>query len=469
MKLPRLFRTTAVRLAFRYALIYLVVLVVAVAAFDWMSGRYINARMEAALAAEFAELSKMADSNSLSGLADAIQQRSREDAATTRLYLLTDKAGEKIAGNLGAGPEEQSFVADGRVHKAWIDADLIPGRLYVDEAYLPVVARTLPGGERLLVAHTAKQAAGLHEVNELLIEVLGASVLVALIMSIIMGRTILTRMDTIGRTAGEIMAGDLSQRVPVTRRHDEFDALAERLNRMLDRNQTLIRSMREVTDNVAHDLRSPLARLRNRLEVTLLEPRSDEEYRQAMNSCIEDADGLIKTFNALLGIAQAESGSVRAPFRAVDLNELARDLSELYEPLAETGGLSFSLRTAAGAATVAGNRDLLAQAIGNLLDNAIKYTPAGGSVRLTVETADGAVTIGVADSGPGIPAAERTRVLGRFVRLDAARNTPGNGLGLSLVRAVAGLHDAELSLDDAHPGLRVSLNFKGADRPTANA
>ncbi len=461
----RLFRTTAVRLAFRYALIYLLVLVVAVTAFDWTSARYIDSRMETALAAEFAELSDMVDRNGLSGLAHAIQSRSREDAATTRLYLLTDHAGEKLAGNLGGGPEDEGFVADGQVHKAWIDADLIPGHLYEDEAYLPIVGRMLPGGGRLLLAHTAKQAEGLHEVNELLIEVLGASVLVALIMSIITGRTILRRMDSIGRTAGEIMAGDLSQRVPVTRMHDEFDALAERLNRMLDRTQTLIRGMREVTDNVAHDLRGPLTRLRNRLEVTLLEPRSEPEYRQAMGSCVEDADGLIKTFNALLGIAQAESGSVRTPFRAVDLNALARDLSDLYEPLAEAGGLSFSLQTAEGAATVACNRDLLAQAIGNLLDNAIKYTPEGGTVELAVEPSNAAVTIRVTDSGPGVPESERTRVLGRFVRLDAARNTPGNGLGLSLVKAVAALHDAELSLADAAPGLQVSLRFKGPDQP----
>lgn len=466
MKRPSVLRTTAVRLALRYALIYLLALGAAVAAFNWSSGRYIGAKMQAALAEDFTRLTTVAEHGGVAELSAAIEQRTR-GGDHSRFYLLTDADGGKIAGNLSAWPDDEAVVTDGRVHNAWIDAALIPGDDYEDDAYLPVVAQTLTGGGRLLLAHGARQAEGLHEINELLIEVLGASVLVALVMSILTGRTILRRMDGVGRTADEILAGDLSRRVPVTHANDEFDALAERLNRMLERNQALIRGMREVTDNVAHDLRSPLTRLRNRLEVTLLESRSEAEYRQAMSDCIDDADGLIRTFNALLGIAQVESGNHRAPFRPVDLNQIAHDLAELYGPLAEARELVFTLETTDGEAMINGNRDLLAQALGNLLDNAIKYTPAGGHVRLCVAREGATSTVSVTDSGPGIPASDRTRVLDRFVRLDSSRRTPGNGLGLSLVKAVAKRHDAELVLEDVHPGLRVRLSFNQAISPNS--
>jgi signal transduction histidine kinase len=274
-------------------------------------------------------------------------------------------------------------------------------------------------------------------------------------------------MDEIGRGAERIAAGDLSQRLPVSTRGDEFDALAGRLNAMLERIEQLIGGMREVTDNVAHDLRSPLARLRNRLEITLLEPRADAEYRQALARGIEDADGVIKTFNALLGIAQAEAGSRRAQWSTVDLASLARDVAELYEPLAEEKGQVLEVDTGPPA-PVDGSRDLLAQALGNLLDNAVKYTPVGGTLRIAVR--DGAMPeVHVTDSGPGIAAADRARALERFVRLDGARHTPGNGLGLSLVRAVCKLHRAELILDDARPGLHVTLRFSaGGQHPQAD-
>jgi signal transduction histidine kinase len=277
-------------------------------------------------------------------------------------------------------------------------------------------------------------------------------------MGVTLGRAILRRVDTISRTAGEIMAGDLSQRVPLSDRNDEFDALADRLNTMLDRVQHLIKGIREVTDNIVHDLRSPLTRLRNRLEITVRKHRSEQEYAQAIHCGIEDAESLIKTFNALLGIAQAKAGNYRTQWGPVGLDRLASDLVALYRPVAEEKEQTLEFQDS-GSVKITGSRDLLAQAISNLLENATKYTPEGGSIRLQLRRSAGAVEVVVSDTGPGIPESEREHVLERFVRLESSRHTPGNGLGLSLVKAVSKLHKAELLLGDASPGLVVTIRF----------
>ncbi len=227
---------------------------------------------------------------------------------------------------------------------------------------------------------------------------------------------------------------------------------------MLERIEHLMQAMRQVTDNVAHDLRKPLNRLRSRLEVTLLEARTEEEYRAEMAQGIEDADELLKTFNALLSIAQAEAGVRRNEWTEVDIAPLVEDLADLYGAVAEEKEIKFSCSSPANV-KIAGNRQLLAQAIGNLLDNAIKYTPPGGTIELLVAENADATQITVADSGSGIPETEKERVLQRFVRLDNSRSLPGNGLGLSLVNAVARLHGASLQLADNQPGLRVILRF----------
>jgi signal transduction histidine kinase len=458
LNLPRLFRTTAVRLALRYALIYALVLGLALAAFFWSSSRYVDAQVEAGLEQELLALTELFETEGMDRLAETVRQRTQDGLHEGRCYLLVSPAGETLAGNLFEWPAGDAVSVDAKVHRVWIEDDNIAGHVYEDDAYVPAIARAFPEGTRVLLAAGVEQAAALHEITEFLIEVLGVSVVLALILSVILGRVILARMDTISRTAGDIMAGDLSQRVPVSGHNDEFDALAARLNTMLDRIQQLIKGIREVTDNVAHDLRSPLSRLRNRLEVTLLEPRSESEYRQAISAGIEDTEGLIKTFNAMLGIAQAEAGNHRTQWGRVDLNRLAADLTDLYQPAARHKGQKLEL-TSGSSAAITGSRELLAQAIGNLLDNSIKYTTTGGRIRLQVRASDAVAEVSVSDSGPGIPASERDRVLARFVRLDGSRHTPGNGLGLSLVQAVARLHKAELTLGDAGPGLVVSLRF----------
>src|SRR6185437_11454217 len=279
---------------------------------------------------------------------------------------------------------------------------------------------------------------------------------------VFMSRNMLRRVEAVSNTTAEIIHGDLGKRVPLSGTGDEFDQLAQNLNQMLDQIERLMAGMRQVTDNIAHDLRTPLSRLRARLEVTLIEKPDQARYADVLRETISEADRLLGTFNALLSIAEAEAGSRRDGFEPVDLSEIARDVAELYEPVADESGLGFEIKIA-DKILVRGDRHLLSQAIANLLDNALKYTPEG-KVALSVETRAGKARIEVSDTGPGVPPDRRSAVFDRFVRLEGSRSTPGNGLGLSLVRAVARLHDSDIWLEDSvpgseNPGLKVVIEF----------
>jgi signal transduction histidine kinase len=266
------------------------------------------------------------------------------------------------------------------------------------------------------------------------------------------------RLDSINATTLRIMRGDLHERIPVTGSDDEFDHLSVNLNNMLQQIDRLLLAMREVSDNVAHDLRSPLTRLKSRLEITLLTQKTPEQYRQAIEQAVQETDKILTTFNALLSIAQAEGGAARGEMVVIDMATLCADVAELYEPLAEAKQLALTTALSTSA-PIKGNRHLLFQAVTNLIDNAIKYSAPGGAVSLSVAVADGMVEVVVADRGPGIPEADRERVLHRFVRLEQSRTTPGNGLGLSLVTAVMTLHDGTLVLGDNQPGLTATLRL----------
>jgi signal transduction histidine kinase len=265
------------------------------------------------------------------------------------------------------------------------------------------------------------------------------------------------------------MAGDLSGRLPVGRSGDELDRLAENLNAMLERIEALMVGLKEVSDNIAHDLKTPLTRLRNRAEEALASSGSEAEYRTALERTIEESDGLIRTFNALLMIARAESGQARGNMDDFDAADVARGIHELYEPLAEDDGMTLHVKTAP--VRLHGNRELISQALANLVENAIKYgkpDPAVQPLDAAVATRSKEVLIearregdqvllSVTDHGPGIPESDRKHAVERFVRLEASRTQPGSGLGLSLASAVATLHGGELRLGDSHPGLVATL------------
>ena len=285
---------------------------------------------------------------------------------------------------------------------------------------------------------------------------LAITVALALGVGLLMSAGVMRRIEAINQTSREIMEGDLSRRMPRDGTDDDFDQLAANLNRMLERIEGLMTAVRQVSDNIAHDLRTPLTRLRTRLELA----RTDDpqQGQGAVAQAIEDAEELLGTFNALLRIARIESGSRRSAFAELDLAQLLDDVGELYEPLAAEKGQRLTVE-ANGAAPIRGDRDLLFQALANLVDNAIKYTPEGGRIALSVKDRDGRTEVAVADTGPGIPAALREKVFQRFFRVDSSRSAPGSGLGLSLVRAVADLHDAGVALSDNSPGLRAVLSF----------
>jgi signal transduction histidine kinase len=323
----------------------------------------------------------------------------------------------------------------------------------------------LPAGYRLIVGRDVEDRRILaRTIRRAMLWGLGLMTLVGLGGGYWVSRKLLARIDAVSATTRTIMDGDLTGRLPVNGSGDELDRLSESLNLMLGRIEQLMAGLREVSDNIAHDLKTPLNRLRNRVEEALREPYGEPVYREALERTIEEADGLIKTFNALLSIARLEAGAGGGNREQLDVSALVCDVAELYEPVAEERGLVLKADTVPPI-LIHADRQLLGQAIANLIDNAIKYgTPdaterngAKPEVQVTVMAKEGMAEIVVTDRGPGVPAEERERVLNRFVRLEESRSEPGSGLGLSLVAAVARLHGGSLKLEDNEPGLRVVL------------
>ena len=460
MKLHNIFRTAALRLALQYVLIYALVLGAVCLLLDILGRQSINKEVRGQLEQEFLVLKKEFAQGGISQLTSFINQH-YQTKSEIWLILLTNKD-KKVAGNIDTWPGEKEPPANGKVQGVWFVEDMLPYNNFDEDPFLPVIGTKLSEDYLLVLALTTPQPARLQMLADYLLESSVMALLISLAMGLMLGRTLLKKVNTISNTAKMIINGDLSQRIPLGKKEDEFTGLARQLNTMLDRIEQLIRGMQEVTDNIAHDLRSPLTRLRSRFELTLLEARSNDEYHQAIVQGNEELSGLLHTFESLLEIAQAESGSLAAKAEPFDVAEVVTKLVDLYNPVMEEQGLSLQFirfPTTGGNFELLGHKSLFAQAISNVLENANKYTPPPGVVEVELRENLSAIELTVRDSGPGIPQSEHKNVFKRFVRLENAYSTPGSGLGLSLVRAVCKLHHATLSLSDGNPGLIVSIHF----------
>lgn len=391
------------------------------------------------------------------GLTDFIKERVGMQIAGERILLLADASLRPLAGNLPTWP--RGIPNEPGDYTVPIDLD-------GQRTMVSIVRTALPGGYNLLVGRDVQRFA---PIERRFWSGLAAAVAVLLVAGLLGGilirRALLSRIHSIQQTVAAIMRGDLSHRLPVRSSGDELDTLAQTINRMLEQIEQLVHGVSNVSNSIAHDLRTPLAELRSRLEEISLTRPSTEETFQEVEAAVSDVDNVIRIFNALLRLAEIDAGMRRSGFVDVDVADLAAKAVEFYLPAAELENLSFVFRDR-GPVIVRGDRVLLAQAVHNLVDNALKYVGPGGHISVEVLSAPGgAVTLTVADNGPGIPDTDRPKAAQRFYRGDASRGTPGVGLGLSLVEAIAKLHGGSLELADNRPGLRAQIRLEGDVRP----
>ncbi|MEI9900796.1 MAG: HAMP domain-containing sensor histidine kinase [Hyphomicrobium sp.] len=462
-RFARAVSTTAFRVAAITMAVYLACAGLVVGLLLWQTNRVLTNQVLETLHAEAELLKAEAHAGDKAAIVRAVDVRSRPGG--TGLYYLADRSGAKLAGNLSRLPPEIIDSPGGGVFR--YSPDLAEGTDHLAVA-IPVDLGT---GERLIVGRDVEdQRRFAGDMGVAYFLSLGVLMLGGLVAGFAASRIALRRVETINTAARSIMEGDLSRRIAVTGADDEFDTLATNLNAMLERIEALMNGLREVSDNIAHDLKTPLTRLRNSAEAALRE-KGETAYREGLEYTIEKADELIKTFNGLLLVARLEAGALEESAEPFDVGRAVRDVAELYEPVAEERGMRLIVDVETGVG-LTGNRQLIVQAVVNLIENAIKYSGKPGSngaspaIWVALHGSPAAVELSVADNGPGVAPEDRERVLKRFVRLEKSRTEPGTGLGLSLVQAVARLHGGSVRLEDNGPGLRVvvSLPKRAADR-----
>ncbi len=447
-----MFRSTSLRLAAIYTALFAASVVILAAVIFLMTQKVLADQFDSQLSVEAAALAQEFRTEGLDGLIQAVRERDHTPGALD--YGLIGPRGQAMAG----------ILSNARVPTGWSvlnvhEADEEPERLRI-------LATDLPGGYRLL---TGDDLARIEAVNDAVLAAfawaLGGVLLLGAAAGYGLSRGVHRQLSAISGTAEAIIDGDLSRRVPVRGSDDDLDRLAATFNRMLDRIGVLMESLKQVSNDIAHDLRTPLSRLRQRLEASLA-GGNGATGPEALQSAIQDVDAIMETFTALLRIAQIEGGARRAGFRATDLAEIARTVVDAFAPSAEEGRQTLLLG-GGSPQIVIGDPELLTQMLVNLVDNALRHCPPGAQIRVGLNGDEaGAPVLWVSDDGPGVPVAERDRLFDRFYRLEASRTSPGSGLGLTLVSVIAKLHDATVELTDLEPGLRVRILFPSTSATT---
>jgi len=456
-RFAQLWRTTTVRLTAVFIALFVLFSILLLAFIAYQSSIQIQQQQTAQIDREVDLLKRIDEREGVRGIVFAVARLSSQPGPG--IYYLGDNAGLQIAGNVSGFPANV-LQNDGTFS---FNYDRDPAYAGDSTKGFAVVRSQVVDNMRLIVGRDVVERRGFTVIvfQGFLLAVLGILAF-SILAGVVTARRVLKRIDTINATSAKIISGNLSERVPLTRRNDEFDGLATNLNAMLDRIEALMVGLKEVTDNVAHDLKTPLTRLRNRAEAALRDGSGEAAQREALETTLSESDKLIRTFNALLMIARAEAGAPSGALADVDVSAVAADVAELYEPVAEEAGMTLETEIAPDV-HLRGNRELIGQAVVNLIENALKYyEPAEGKtgrIGVTVRQEAGRVRIAVGDNGPGIPAEDRARVVERFVRLEKSRTEQGSGLGLSLVAAVAKLHHGQFRIEDNNPGVLAVIDL----------
>jgi signal transduction histidine kinase len=448
--LPRLVRTATFRLSALYAVLFAASVLLLGAAAFWSTRAALEKQLTRRIEAELTLLERDYRAHGIDDLVATVRQRSRVKGNLD--YFVADPAGERLAGDLPVAADVSG----------WVEVDTGPdagddpsGK----SEHVRVLVRQLDGGYRLGVGEDLEQVG---ELENTFLGILASALGIVLVLGIggglLLSAAFLRRVDMITRTADAIIGGDLSRRIERTGSGDDFDHLSATLNAMLDRITGLMENLRQVSNDIAHDLRTPLTRLRQDLEEAQKRDLTAADLKRVIESAVGEADVLLETFSALLRIAQIEAGTRRSAFRPVDLSDVVRTVADAYAPAVEESGRAL-ISEIADAVRVNGDRGLLSQLFVNLVENALHHTPLGTAITLRLAREPAGVVAEVADTGPGIPPDERAKVFRRFYRLERSRTTPGSGLGLSMVAAIVELHHAAIELVDDKPGLRVVITF----------
>ncbi len=458
-KYSRIIKTFTFRLALVYVGLFSLSVVILFAFIYTFAMGYVEAQVNDAVRMQYNYLVNEYHQNGSTGVESRIKELISGDEDGTEIYLLVNNKNEKLAGNLNEWPENAVIESGFEKSGNWVSFYIEGARIGQKNIKIKAITIPLSKWRSILVGKTLQNT---EKIEQIIVQTFWASLIVTLLMalvgSIVITRSVMNRINIINRSAYNIMHGELSTRIPFTKGGDEFDDLSLNLNKMLDKIEMLLKSLGQFANNIAHDLRSPLNRIINRLDAGLRQIDDKNPARKLLEKNIQDMQGLISTFNSILKISELEANAGFRDFALCDIQKIIENMVEFYEPYAAEKSIAL-VNHINSRVTLNGEKNLLTQAFANIIDNAIKFTPNGGHVDISCEYRDSYTDIIIADNGVGIPSDYMAKVFEKFFRLEQSRNTKGNGLGLSLVEAIASIHNAEVILSDNNPGLRVSLRF----------